>query len=242
VSDPAPDSLTVIAAVHQGVRDGARGPVFVLGASYVGFGSLIHQSEIDLAVGVISTLFAWALPGQVTMVEMHSAGASLLAIFLAVSLSNVRLMAMVVAILPLLASSRAPRYLLWIAAFFVAVTGWAMAMMRCPNLPAPARLPYFLGAAVTLWAASLVGVVVGFHLAGRVPQSVSLGLVFLNPVYFMLVFLAGPADRRRMLALASGAACSIPAHLIDPGWGLLMAGIGGGTLAWAIDRPRRPHG
>jgi predicted branched-subunit amino acid permease len=224
------------AALREGVRDTLLGPFYVLGASYLGFGSMIRESGWGLDAGLLSTFLAWALPGQVTMVELHVSGASLLVIVVAVSLANVRLMPMVVSILPLLTSPGQPRWRLYAAAYLVAVTGWAMAMVRCPSLPAPMRWPYFVGAASSLWLASMVGTALGFIVAGMVPKAVSLGLVFLNPIYFMLLFLVDLRQRQRILALGFGAALSVPAHWLSPEWGLLLAGLIGGTAAILLDR------
>jgi predicted branched-subunit amino acid permease len=73
---------------------------------------------------------------------------------------------------------------------------------------------------------------------------VSLGLVFLNPIYFLLVFIVDLQQRLRALALVSGAVLGPPLHALSPDWGLLLAGLVAGTAAFAIDhamRSRRPR-
>lgn len=237
------DNTPTRIAVREGLLDSLRGPFYVLGASYLGFGSMIRESGWTLDAGLLSTLLAWALPGQVTMVELQVSGASLAVIFVAVSLANVRLMPMVVSILPVLGGAALPRWRLYLAAYLVAVTGWAMAMVRCPDLPRPMRWPYFIAAASSLWLASMIGTALGFVVAGLVPKVVSLGLVFLNPIYFMLLFATDLHQRQRVLALGLGAALSVPAHLLSPNWGLLLAGLVGGTAAVLLDRgSSRRHG
>jgi len=59
-------------------------PVLVLTASFLGFGALVKESGLALWHGVFSTATAWALPGQIALIELHAVGAPLLAIVAAV--------------------------------------------------------------------------------------------------------------------------------------------------------------
>jgi predicted branched-subunit amino acid permease len=219
-----------------GAREACGAAGIVLAASYVGFGSLIRQNGLGLDIGLLSTLTAWALPGQVALVELYGIGASLLVQFIAVSLTNLRLMPMTLSLMPVLRTPATPAWKLYAVAHLVAVTGWAVAMLRCPDLPRAQRIPFFLGFASTLWAASLIGTAVGFFAAGAVPAPVSLGLVFVNPVYFMLLLMLDLRSRSRRLSIVFGAIAGPLLHLATPTWGLLLTGILAGTLAYAIDR------
>jgi len=224
------------AAARAALRDTAGAPAVVLGASFIGFGALVRQNGLSLWHGLLSTATGWALPGQIALVELYAVGASVLAIALAVALSNARLLPMTVTLMPLL---RAPRWSGWTyfaAAHFVAVTGWAAAMKVCPRIPEDERLPYFTAFAAALWAMTMATTAVGFFLAGAVPGYVSLGLVFLNPIYFMLVFAGDANVRMRALALGAGAVCGPGLHLVAPDWGLLITGLLAGTLAYAAEK------
>jgi predicted branched-subunit amino acid permease len=68
------------------------------------------------------------------------------------------------------------------------------------------------------------------------PQYVTLGLVFLNPIYFMLIFVADFRQPERALALGLGAVAGPLLHLVDPDWGLLATGLIAGTAAFLIIR------
>ena len=85
----------------------------------------------------------------------------------------------------------------------------------------------------------VVGLIKGFSglLNPRVPH------VFLNPLYFLLLFLAEIASRPRLLALLFGAGLGPLFHLLTPDWGLLLSGLIAGSLAFALDRvlARRSH-
>lgn len=211
-------------------------PSIVLGASYIGFGSLVRESGLGVWLGLFSTLSAWALPGQVALVELHGVGASLVVISLAVALTNARLMPMTITLMPLIHDPAVPRWRYYVYSHFVAVTAWAFSMRRCPEMPRDVRLPYFIGFASVLWAASLIGTAVGFLLADAVPQEITLGLVFLNPIYFMLILATDLRHRARVLALGLGAVLGPALHTVSHDWGLMLTGLIAGTVAFGADR------
>ena len=218
-------------------------PAIMLGSSFLGFGALVRESGLSIWHGVLSAALGWALPGQVAMVELYAAGASLLAILAAVALSNARLLPMTVAIMPLLRAPGVPRWIYYLVSHFVAVTGWAAAMRTCPLLPVEQRLPYFTGFVLVIWSVSIAAAGFGFVLAGQVPPAVSLGLVFINPIYFMLVFAAEFRQRARFLALLLGAVAGPLLYPIATDWSLLLTGVLAGSLAYFGDRWwRRRHG
>ncbi len=232
------------AAALAGSRDSFGVPMLVLGSSYVGFGSLVHGAGLDVWLGLFSTFTGWALPGQIVVVELYSLGAAVLVVAAAVAMTNARLLPMTVALMPYLRAPGTPRWRYYLVSHFIAVTAWAAAMRVCPNLPAEQRLPYFAGFGATLWSMCLVTTAIGFYLAGELPGIVTLGLVFLNPIYFMLVFVADARHRGRILALAVGALLGPPLHLVSADWGLLITGVLAGSLAFAADLvlPARPKG
>jgi predicted branched-subunit amino acid permease len=223
------------AAMRAGMRDSVGVPMLVLGSSYLGFGSLVHGAGLDVWLGLFSTLTGWALPGQIVVIELYSLGGALFVVAAAVAMTNARLLPMTVALMPYLRAPGTPRWRYYAVSHFIAVTAWAAAMRVCPALPANQRLPYFAGFGMTLWTMCLVTTAVGFYLAGGLPGVVTLGLVFLNPIYFMLVFVADAKHRGRILALAIGALLGPPLHLLSADWGLLITGVLAGSLAFAAD-------
>lgn len=229
-------------ALLAGMREAIGAPMLVLGASYIGFGSLVREYGLGLPIALFSTASTWALPGQVATVELYGSGASLLTIFIAVALTNARMMPMTVTLVPLVRLPGRRRWRLYLAAHLVAVTGWAMAMLRCPDMPPQQRLSYFVGFAGTLVLVSMAGTTGGFFLSGIVPPAVSLGLVFINPIYFMLLFLSDFRHRSRLLALLFGAGLAPVLHLVSANWGLLLSGLAGGLLAFFITRGVHRHG
>jgi predicted branched-subunit amino acid permease len=223
-------------AALGGVRDAFGTPLLVLGASYVGFGSLVRASGLSLPQGLVSTAAGWALPGQIIVAEMYAVGASLLVIMLAVGLTNARLLPMVMALLPQIQHPRMPRWVNFYAAHLIAITSWVHAMRRCPTLPEIERMPYLLGIGTTLWASMLPCTAAGYLLVQGLPPSMALGLVFLNPLYFMLVLIADLRSRARLLAIVFGGVAGPLLHLLDPDWGLLATGLLAGTAAFLAAR------
>ncbi len=222
------------AAVLAGIRRAAGGPAVVLGASFTGFGALVHQTGLSIWHALFSTATGWAQPGQVALFELYGLGASILVIAAAVTLTSVRLLPMTVTIMPLMRAPGTPRWLYYLAANWVAVTTWVFAMRDCPHMPVAQRLPYFMGFSCALWAVSLAATATGFALAGAVPLPVTLGLVFINPIYFMLMTAADVRSRGRVLAAVLGAAGGPALYLLTPDWSLLLAGVGAGSLGFLL--------
>ncbi len=225
-------------AFWAGARLALGVPAIVLSASYLGFGALVQQVDLEIWHALFSVLTAWALPGQVALVELHAGGASILAIAVAVALTNARLLPMVITLMPLLRAPGTARWRYYLAAHWVAVTGWALAMRDCPAMAPAQRRPYFMGISLTLWSVSMMGAALGFALAGSVPGYVTLGLVFLNPVYFMLVMAGDVRGASRTMAVVLGALAGPLLYLATPDWSLLLAGVGAGSLAYLLGRGR----
>jgi predicted branched-subunit amino acid permease len=225
------------AAARSAILEALGLPALILGASYLGFGSLVRENGLPIWVGVASTAFAWALPGQVVMVELLGTGASVAAVLLAVLLTNARLLPMAVTLVPHLRRPASSSWHYYLAANFIAVTSWANAMRAVPLLPRDHRLTWFFTFAGTLWAVTLAGTVAGYLLSAVLPRPVALALVFLNPIYFMMV-LAGDLRRRgKLAAVVLGAVLGPLLHRWNPDWGLLATGVLAGSLAFLVDRP-----
>ena len=224
------------AAFLGGMRRAMGVPAIVLASSYLGFGALVQQVGLDLWHGLFSTFTGWALPGQVALLELYAVGASLAVMAGAVALVNARLLPMTITLVPLLRAPGVPRWAYYGAAHWIAVTAWAAGQRDCPLLPERERLPYFAGMGLLLWGACHVTTAVGFLLADSVPPYVTLGLVFVNPIYFMLVFAAEVRARGRVLALMIGALLGPPLYLLTPDWSLPLTGLIAGSAAVWLDR------
>ncbi|TXF12283.1 AzlC family ABC transporter permease [Pelomicrobium methylotrophicum] len=227
-------------AFLAGARDALGAPALVLFAGMIGFGALGRESGLGVWVTSATSFFIYALPGQVVFVEMFAVGASWLAIFLAVSLTAARFLPMTLTLMPQVPRSHHKR-LLYLLVHLVSMTTWASMMSAFPRLKPEERLPYFTGFGMVCWGVSVPGTVLGYLAAGYVPPSVTLGLVFLNPLFFLLMF-AEVRQRASRLALLIGGVSGPLMHLMAPGWSLLVCGVVGGSAAFLLDRMLRLHG
>lgn len=229
------------AAFKAGARDSFGVPSAVLGAGYIGFGALALESDFSLWLTLLSTVTIWALPGQLVLVELHTLGASALAIIPAVMLTSARFLPMTMAFMPIVRHPHHTGFQLYAAVHLVAMTGWAWAMRRCPKLPLPQRLPYFVGFALVNWLVCMACTAFGYFISGSLPPLVKLGLVFLNPLYFILILSVDLRQRLMILALGGGAVAGPLFHLWTPQWSVLLAGFVGGSVAYLSYRLTRGH-
>ena len=100
------------------------------------------------------------------------------------------------------------------------------------------RLAWFTGFALTNWLVCLAATGVGYGLADSMPPLVRRALVFVGPLYFLLILTGETRTRHGIVALACGAVAGPLIHLVAPEWSVMMAGLVGGTLAWLFLRRR----
>ena len=227
---------TQSAAFLRGARGSIGAPIAVIAANYLGLGAFASATDVSVWAIVVSTITIWALPGQLVMVDMWMVGAPLIAVLLAVMLTNVRFLPMSITIMPVLRDPVHPRWHYYAAAHFIAMTSWAVCMPRMPQMPAAERMSYFVGFSANSIAVGCVFGAAGFYAAGSIPPAVQLALIFLTPINFF-VLLAGEArERMGVLALTCGAAAGPLFHLLTPQWSVVAAGVVGGTLAFALEK------
>jgi predicted branched-subunit amino acid permease len=217
-----------------GIRDAMGAPVLVLFAGMIGFGALGRTHGFDAWMTGLTSLLMFALPGQVVMLEMFISGSSLLAIGFAVTLTSTRFVTMVVTLFPQFhRRDRNPLLYLWV--HMLAMTAWAVSMREFPSIAAKHRLSFFLGLALPCWLISPLGTVLGYFVAGWVPAAVTLGLVFINPLFFLLTFTEVKPWANR-IAIGLGCLFGPAFYVLDANSSLLLTGLVAGTLAYFIDR------
>jgi predicted branched-subunit amino acid permease len=221
-------------AFRSGIKDASGAPAMVLFAGMVGFGAMGKTSGFDLSFTTLSSLLMFALPGQVVLMEMMLEGASLLAIALAVTLTSTRFITMTVSLFPQL-DRRDQNTCLYASVHLLAMTTWAVSMREFARIEPQHRLSYFAGLGLLCWIISVPGTILGYLLAGVVPVFITLGLIFINPLFFLLTF-AEVKPWINRIAIALGCVMGPMFYLLDRDTSLLTTGIVGGTLAYWIDR------
>jgi predicted branched-subunit amino acid permease len=224
------------AAFLRGARESIGAPIAVIGASYLGLGAYASAAGVSVWAVVVSTFSIWALPGQLVMVDLWMVGAPLIAVLLGVMLTNVRFLPMAITMMPLLRDPSHPRWRYYVVAHFVAMTSWVVCMPRLPQMPAAVRISYFIGFSLTCIVFGAFCGALGFYIAVSIPKAVQLGLIYLTPVNFFVLLVGDVRERMGGLALACGAAAGPLFHLLTPQWGVVIAGVFGGTLAFGLDK------
>lgn len=222
---------------------GARGifslPAIILMTSFVGFAAFALESGMSREAAMFMTVAVWALPAKMILTGMAASGASLLAIFIAVSLSSIRMMPMVASLVPEIRSERTPNWVLLVLSHFVAITAWVYTMQHVGTVPREHRTRYFAGFGITLTLANTALVGISYGLVAAFPPILAGVLFFLTPAYFVFSIWASSRQPELKLAFVIGAVAGPLLAPVLPGLDILIAGVGGGTLAYGIDRWRR---
>ena len=239
--------MTPRQALHAGAREALGVPAAVLGAGFIGYGSLAADAGYPVALTLLATFAIWALPGQLVLMEMQGAGAALAATVLAVSLSAARFFPMSLTLMPLLrrggSAGRLWQFLL--AAQLVSMTTWAVAIRRFEDddLAEPElRWQYFIGFSAVCIGSAAICAVIGQLLIGALPPLARFGLALLTPLYFFVTLVGEARSLSSVVALASGAVVALALHAVAPGWSLLGAGFIGGTAAFLLQRAHARRG
>jgi predicted branched-subunit amino acid permease len=234
------------------VRDFARGvkaawtSVFslVVTGSYIGIGALAHDFGFSLGWMVASTLLVWAAPAQVILISTLGTGATLIEAAIAITLSAVRLLPMVVALLPLLKHERTRQHQLVLPAHFTAISMWVESLRLLPQVPRESRIWWCNGIGVGFITVASIASAAGYALAGGLPLPLAAMLLFLTPLSFLISVIRNSRYLVDRLAFALGFAIGPLIIWSKVELALMWTGLIGGTLAYAIARlaarKRRP--
>jgi predicted branched-subunit amino acid permease len=235
MSAPAHQPLSG-AYVLAGARRALSLAGLILAFATFGFGAFARDLGFSLWQVVVLCGGVWALPSAVVFASATASGASLWAAGLAVALSAVRLVPMAVTLLPQMRAERVRPVWLWLAAHYVAVTGYVEALLAFPRVPPERRVSFFLGLGTTLMVCATLAGVAGYVAASRLPPPVAMALAFITPIYFALSIFSAAQTATDRAALAFGLVLGPVAHRVEPELDLLWAGLIGGTAAFLIGR------
>ncbi len=212
--------------------DALRAPCYALCVTMAGFSAIARESGFDFMMSLVTSLGVWGMPGQVAFASLYSAGASLFVIFMAVSLANMRMFLMVISAADMmhLKSHNLPLWkrLLWMQ--FLAVTAWANLGLAQQKYPTHLLLAYYQGFSLTIFIFGILGTILGFFLTDLVPPEVLRVIIFVTPIYILLL-MVNARQKANRLAVLIGGVLSPLFFLIVGEWAILLAGIIGGSLA-----------
>lgn len=235
-AETAPDPQSQMHWLLLGMRGIFSLPAIILMLSFVGFAAFTAEAKIPVEQVMFMTGMVWALPAKVILVGSMLSGAHIAAAFIAVTLSSVRMMPMVAALIPEIRDRRTPTWLLLIISHFVAITAWVFAMEHVRTVPREGRVAFFAGFGITLTLANIILVGLVYGAVSEFPPIVSGCLFFLTPVYFLTSIWISARHRVIYWALGIGLALGYVFAVIAPEYDILLAGVIGGTVAWWGER------
>jgi predicted branched-subunit amino acid permease len=227
------------ASFRGGLRYAGRSVfAYVLFGTYVGLGALALDFGFSALWLSLSTVFMWAAPAQVIIISGLGGGASLIEVALAVTLSAVRLLPMVVALMPVVRGPRTPTWQLALIAHMTAISMWVESLRLLPAMPREQRARFCMGLGTGLISAAVAGGLVGFYLTAGLPVVLAAGLLFLTPLSFLVSVARNSKTlvERTAFGLGFVVAPLLAAYKIE--LDLLWTGIIGGTLGFAAHRLR----
>ena len=225
----------------SGVRDCLGVPALGLGLTMVGFGAMCQDAGLDLLPSIGITGLVWGIAGQVALIEIHSGGGGLLAIFIAVALANLRMLPMAVTGLSSVLGDRRVPYLGRLALMqAMAITCWVQMMTRTDHVPPPQRVTYYMGFAMMLISAGLIGTATGHQLGRVVPPAVLTVTIFMTPLYLLLL-ISGARQWANRLSVVFGIVIGVGLFPVLGDWAVIAAGLVGGTLAFVASAKLFPE-
>jgi predicted branched-subunit amino acid permease len=217
------------------VRAGAAAVAPML-VGLVPFGLVAGATPVDegfglgAAVGFSTIVFAGA--SQLAAIDVLGDGGSAIVAALAACTINLRMLLYSASLAPHLATEPLTTrlgvaYLLTDQAYAVSIIRWAE-----PDDEPRRRIPYYLGAAVTLWGIWLVSTVVGGLLGNAVPED--LPLDFAVPLVFLVLLVPAVTNRPSLVAAAVGGGAAVLAAELGAGPLSVIVGALSGIVAGAL--------
>ena len=211
---------------------GSKSPAIPLAACFVALGALLKDAGFNLQQSAASSLFTYALPGQLIMAESLLVGASLVNIFIAVWLVNFRLYPMTVSLFPLLEHKSQPKWKYYLSCHFLAVTSWLIAKDGYKKIDKKHRIDFWIGIGIGTWSTAILMTMVGYLAADYLNKDMLIGLAIVNPVYFFCMMIGAMKNLSISLAVVVGTILGPLIYLVSTEWALLFAGLIGGTVAF----------
>jgi len=236
----APDTFNSNAAAFFGGLKSAIFSVFflVLMGTYIGIGALAHDFGFASWWLALSTIVVWAAPAQVILISSLGAGAALIEVAIAVSLSAIRLFPMVVALLPLLRGEGTRLRDLLLPTHFTAISMWVESVRLLPGVPRERRIAFCNGLSVGYMGTATTFGFVGFYLAAGLPTLYAGSLLFLTPMSFLISTARNARMMVDRLALVLGLLLGPLLTYLHVDLDLMWTGVVGGTVAYAVHRVR----
>jgi predicted branched-subunit amino acid permease len=210
---------------------------YVLLGNYAGIGALAHEFGFSVTWMVLCTLLIWAAPAQVILISTLGS-AALFEVALAVSLSSLRLLPMVAALLPLLHRPGIRQRVLLLPMHYTAISVWVEGMRLLPTWPREERVAYYNGLGTCMILAAMAASALGYYLAAALPPLLAASLLFFTPM--AILFVSARNSRLLLDQLAFGLGVVVGPILAAQkiSLDLMWTGLIAGSIAYLIHRWR----
>jgi hypothetical protein len=221
-----------------GLRDCLVAPGWGAFAAMAGFGAIAGQADVSLSVAWTLLFGLWSMPGQVAYLELHDTGIGPIALIGAVTVANIRMLPLTIASIPLLRDGGGVRPADFLLAQLNSVTAYVQLADMAERIPdRPRRARHFLGFCVGTLILTGPATAIGYVLARSLPIIPLQAMVFLAPLYVLL--LAGRSGKANVIISVAAGALLVPiAHLVSPAWGIVGGGTLAGSIAFLVTRKR----
>ena len=213
---------------------GSRSPAIPLAACFIALGALLKDAGFNLQQSAASSLFTYALPGQLVMAESLLVGASIINIFLAVWLVNFRLYPMTVSLFPLLEHKSQPKWKYYLSCHFLAVSSWLIAKDTYQKIEKKYRIDFWMGIGFGTWATAVFTTLIGYSMADYLNKELMIGLAIVNPVYFFCMMIGAMKNIKISISVIGGTVMGPVFYLVSTEWAILIAGLTVGTISYLI--------
>ena len=216
----------------KGIKDSCGIPLIGLGLSMFTFGAYLKSSEFNLLQSFLSTFFAFALPGQFVMAETLISGGNLINIFFAVLFTNARLFPMTMHIIPTIRSKKINKWKFYIICHFIAVTAWINYLPVYKKISFHNRYHYFAGLGGALWLGLVLCTILGFLFSTLLSYKLLIGLVFFNPMYFLLMTVKNLVNKKLIVVFFLSLISAPILYMFLNDWGIIISGLVSGSLGY----------
>ncbi len=91
-------------------------------------------------------------------------------------------------------------------------------------------MPYYQGFALTIFAFGILGTIFGFFLSDLLPPDILRVVIFITPIYILLLIINARQKANRLAVLIGGVLSPVFFPIAGE-WAILIAGILGGSFA-----------
>jgi predicted branched-subunit amino acid permease len=225
-------------AFLDGFRAALRSVFFyVLLGNYLGIGALAHDFGFSVVWMILCTVLIWAAPAQIILISTLGT-AALLEVAIAVTLSSVRFLPMVAALLPTLRAEGTRQRDLLLPMHLTAISVWVEGIRLVGQRPRGERVAYYNGLGLGLMLAATVASAAGFLLAASLPPLLAAALLFFTPMAVLMVSARNSRTLLDGLAFGLGLAVWPAIASLKLGLELMWTGLIAGTIAYVVHRIR----